>query len=178
MRQRSVLMVLVAFLVALPAAAQETLGLRPGTRVRVVQRERGGEPIVGSLVRAGDTVQVAGPGGDTVAVPIQAVQSIAVSGGRRGHTWTGAAIGGAAVGGAALVVGVLLARGGSDIRPDAAGAVVLTAAGGALGGLVGGLVGSQIRTEQWTVVPLAGPAVVAGGRGAAGLRLGLLIRHR
>lgn len=157
----------------LAAAAQSLQPVPAGTRVRVtaptVHRE-----VATVAAFTTDTIFVAperAPG-DTVAIPLDHLQRLEVSAGRKRDTWHGAGIGALAGAVAGAVVGVATYRscegsgrlGCFDLGPIGS-ASAMAVLGAAAGGVVGGIIGSTRVSEHWRRIPISvAVAPVAGGR--------------
>ena len=157
------IVMVAVILMAAPETHAADYRLQPGARVRVQLAEQS-SPSLATLVRASDSeIVYQTDGGDIDTVPMNALQSIEVSGGKRGHAGTGALIGGIA--GLALgIAAVVDAQGDPWFEPtggEAAAAILVTTG---VGALTGTLVGAMIRTEQWTEVgPSDGLSVIRTG---------------
>lgn len=157
-----------AALLAAPAAAQNTLPLRPEQRVRIVAPAAGlTQPTVGTVVEMrGDTalLQMAA---SQLAVPVADIISVEWS---RGTS----RLGGALLGG---VIGAGLGYVASNARAEVARSnnrdlsdsrrLLFAGAGAAAGLFLGGLIGE----ERWGRVPLYAGAAPGGSGGELALRL-------
>ncbi len=148
------------------ALADESAGLKQGTRVRVHYRESPSAAVVavtGTLVSADRaTVTLISTQAAGVTFPVESIMRIEVSRGRHRHLWSGA-IAGAAFG--LVGSGVCLAAGCGGNGGTVARAT-------AVWGGIGGLLGVLVQGEGWQEVP--GREVRVGvtpllGRGSAGL---------
>jgi len=175
---RTAISTLILLGLAVPATAQETNALSPGTRVRVEAPTVTDARATGSLASIDATaLHLTLADGETLTVPRDAVESIEVSAGRRSHWVRGAGIGalvGLAFSGTLAIIGANEGDGELTSLDNAMyGAfIVVTTAGSAV---VGGITGALIRTEQWEPVPASGVRVgvrpVAGGGVGIGVSL-------
>lgn len=133
-------------LLAAVAAAEAQEPVPTGERVRVTSDVGA---IVGELAAVDDGELEVRTETGPVVIPHDDVSRVEVSRGRRGHPWTGMAVGA----GTGLLWGLLVTAGDDIEDPDYGGEAALSgavAASGALIGALGGLVvGSLIRTERW-----------------------------
>src|SRR6266545_1340668 len=162
MRHATMLLVAVAAL-APRVAAQDTLAIEPGERVRLTLESRP-SAVVGVLVTQDrDSLRVQ-PRADAppVAFSREDVIGVDASLGRHGHAGTGALVG-------LLAGGVIGAAEGSSCEGDflcpgpGGGALLL----GGTGLLFGALIGVFVRTERWDAVypQVVGITVVKPPRG-------------
>lgn len=128
-------------------------GARVGSRIRFFPA---GQPLVqGSLLRVDSTLVVVGTSRDSIAIPLQLLDSAAVY---RGRSTTGAVIGAGIVGAlGALFIGGLAAGlcDTSDCETTQA-----AAAGGVLGIIAGGSIGALVgwAASDWQTVYRARPS--------------------
>ncbi|SRR6266550_3781684 len=144
MRQATLLLVAVAAL-APRVAAQDTLAIAPGERVRLTLESRP-SAVVGVLVTQDrDSLRVQPrPDAPPVAFSRAGLTGVEASLGFHGHAGTGALVGLLAGG----VAGAALGSSCSDdfLCPGAGGGALLL---GGTGLLFGALVGVFVRTERW-----------------------------
>jgi hypothetical protein len=147
---------LLALLVALPAAAASQLPawVRPGARLRVTTAA--GEPVVGSLVRADpDSFSLQVGTDDEVTIPLAAVSRMDVSRERGSQFGAGARTG--LVVGASFGAVTILSNG--DVGNKGLGALVFGGVFGLIGAGVGGLIGSAMPTDVWEPIAVDGARV-------------------
>jgi len=151
-------------------AAQDTLAIAAGERVRLTPAA-GGSPVVGVLVTQDrDSLRVQ-PHPDTppIALARAGVRTVETSLGRHGHAGTGA-LAGLAIGG---LVGAAAGAGceGDFLCPGAGGGALLL---GGTGTLLGALDGAFVRSERWALVS-PGPLGIAVTQTRHGLGAGVSI---
>lgn len=146
----------------------------PGSRIRVT--DVAGTRHVGTLVTAGDTVVMKlDRGQETVAYPVASLSRFEVSGGRSGHTGTGALLGFVVGAGAGAVLGRSECGSGCTGEEDFGGLAALLGAGigGGIGLVVGAVAGSSYKTDDWVLAPVSGLHVSAWPAGRRGLAVAL-----
>ena len=143
--RHAVLLLAVLSAFARGVAAQDTLAIEPGERVRLTLSS-GRSDVVGVLVTQDrDSLRVQPrPDAPPLAFPRAGVTSVEASLGSHGHAGTGALVGLLAGG----VVGAALGSSCSDefLCPGPGGGALLL---GGTGLLFGALVGVFVRTERW-----------------------------
>ena len=146
MRHAMLLLALAAL--ARGVAAQDTLKVEPGERVRLTLSSSG-SAVVGVLVAQDrDSLRVRPrPDAPPVAFPRAGVAGVDASLGRHGHAGTGALVGLVAGGAAGAALGS--SCGGDFLCPGAGGGALLL---GGTGLLFGALVGVFVRSERWESV--------------------------
>jgi hypothetical protein len=158
MRRTTLLSIAALFAGASSLAAQDSVHIATGNRVRVTAPRISGTRIVGTYARMDADTFVVEVGGDTRSFPRTAVIRLEVSVGRKGNAEKGALYGallGAGIGALALGTSSLCA----DLEAGGTCALV-GAGGGGLGGLlIGALIGSVSKTDRWQTVPVAAAPV-------------------
>jgi hypothetical protein len=147
MRHATLLLVALSAL-APGAAAQDTLKIDPGERVRLTLSS-GRSAVVGVLVTQDhDSLRVR-PRADAppVALPRASLAGVEASLGRHGHAGTGALVGLLAGGAAGAALGSSCS--GDFLCPGTGGGALLL---GGTGLLFGALVGVFVRSERWQPV--------------------------
>ena len=156
--RRSILIVLPPALmlcVLEPAAAQGTLRLQPGTRVRVTLGVVGSKPFVGILdtVRS-DTIKLRMSTPGRMAIPLEQVSRLEISRGQQRPTWAKMAplwmpLAGA---GAGAVIGY--ATSSDDGFFDRGfGAAALGTVGAVVGLVAGVATAISVKRETWDTIP-------------------------
>ncbi len=177
----SILFVLICIFVGASTemAAQESLPVEPGVRVRVTapECELRGQAATFRALRA-DTLVL-----ETTECPLASVTRLDVSRGRKSHALLGATIGLAAGALGAVIYcksadktefydkGECSTFFGND-NLTLAFAVIY----GGLGGVAGGLVGYLIKTERWEEIPLERLRVSLAPQRDGGFALGFSVR--
>jgi len=175
---------LLVLLLAYPqpqAAAQASVPLGLGDRVRVTAPGLVPGRAVGSVLALSDTLLLQDDAGESLlAIPIASVIHLEVSRGRRSRWARGLGVGflgGALVG--AVYGGTNAGTGPGEIDLPTDVAMGLSAAFfGAGGALVGLVIGAMIRTDDWVPVPAERlvVALVPPVAGTATVRLSLAVR--
>src|SRR6266850_233893 len=147
MRHAALLLVALSAL-ARGVAAQDTLAIERGERVRLTLSS-GRSAVVGVLVTQDrDSLRVRPrPDAPPVAFPRAGVTSVEASLGRHGHAGTGALVGLVAGGAAGAALGSSCE--GDFLCPGTGGGALLL---GGTGLLFGALVGVFVRSERWESV--------------------------
>jgi hypothetical protein len=154
MRSTTILPLVALFVSASGIAAQDSVRIAPGSRVRVTAPEISRTRIVGTYTRMHADTLVVEVDGRTHSFLRTAVTRLDVSVGRKGNAGKGALYGGL------LGAGIgALALGSSSLCADlqAGGTCALVGAGGGgIGGLlIGALIGSASKSDRWQAVPVA-----------------------
>lgn len=154
-----------------PARAQQsaTVGVAPGSRVRVKAPTLVAPLVANFLEQRGDTLVVIedGTGRGVWRFSLAQVERLEVTAGDAGmsgpHMMRGAAIGG----GAGFAAGFLFASLTAPSDPARRyNRLTSSAVAGAIGAGIGALVGSRTKVERWTSVPLPGQlSITPAGRG-------------
>jgi hypothetical protein len=145
---RHATLLLVGLWVLAPAvAAQDTLSVEPGERVRLTLES--GHSTVGVLVTQDrDSLRIRPrPDAPPVAFSRSGITGVEASLGRHGHAGTGALVGLVAGGAAGAALGGSCS--GDFLCPGAGGGALLL---GGTGLLFGALVGVFVRSERWEQV--------------------------
>ena len=110
-----------------------------------------------------------------LVIPTSSIAGLYVSDGTKGHFWAGAGIGlvGGALLGAAIGSTTEFCIDSCTEEQAKAGAIAVGAVLGApVGFLLGGVIGSQIRSDQWRLIPIADQRIGVGPRlGTLGVRV-------
>ena len=151
------LTIALAFVVALPLAAQPPL--RPGARIRVrTTADSSAAPTssigwrVGNVVSSTpqDLILRPSPLAEAITLPMTQIQRIDVSLGRPSHRRGGAVLGGLLSGGAFVGLACAFSDGSCKVSDNVGGFLAYYAVGAIPGVLVGGAIGSRLRgPERW-----------------------------
>jgi hypothetical protein len=139
-------------------AAQDSVRIAPGNRVRVTAPKISGTRIVGTYDHMDADTLVVQVGGRTRSFPRTAVTRLDVSTGQKGNAGTGALYGalfGAGIGALALGTSAVCA----DEGIGGTCALVGAGGGGVAGLLIGALLGSASKSDRWQAVPVTAAPV-------------------
>ena len=153
--RRATLLIAVLVLTPLTTAAGQGAIAAPGARIRVSAQGLATTQVVGTVVALhADTLVLAPQSGrGLLALPLESVQRLDVSRGRKSLAGAGAGIGGVIGAVSGAVWGAASCAEPSFVAPEQCAIMggLLVGAGGAL---LGAVVGALSKTERWQEVPL------------------------